>query len=314
MAERSGFFNSRQTGGSYDSTYNADDFSNVFRQFLGNGIMVTDEEAEENTVFDKTTCHGLKTDVGNKNIMVSSGWAFLNGYWYHNDGGMTIDVPSSYTNFKLLLSLDVAGREIRFVFMTWDGTEGSLQQTESEEIYELLIATGTRQADGTITNYTDRREKFITTSLKVVQNIANNVKESFKDRFYVFETSSSVSVQEEGVGVESIVDSVNLPAGFGNNDTSKVCVIFAGVEKQLTVDGKNKYTLRGAYNKEVLSYSSYGSGKIESYVSPSISGVENVVNRIVVPMRVYYNRDDYMKGDVSSVLTIYRRYVFLDLS
>lgn len=179
MAERSGFFNSQQTGGSYDRTYNAEDFSNVFRQFLGNGIMVTDEEAEDNTVFDKTTCNGLKTDVGNKNIMVSSGWAFLNGYWYHNDGGMTIDVPSSYTNFKLLLSLDVAGRVIRFVFMTWDGTEGSLQQTEAEEIYELLIATGTRQADGTITNYTDRRNKFITTSLKAIQNLVDNSVDKF---------------------------------------------------------------------------------------------------------------------------------------
>lgn len=179
MAERSGFFNAQQTGGSYDRTYSADDFSNVFRQFLGNGIMVTEEEAEENTVFDKTTCNGLKTDVGNKNIMVSSGWAFLNGYWYHNDGGMTIDVPSSYTNFKLLLSLDVAGREIRFVFMTWDGTEGSLQQTEAEEIYELLIATGTRQADGTITNYTDRREKFINTSLKAIQNLVDNTVDKF---------------------------------------------------------------------------------------------------------------------------------------
>lgn len=303
MAERSGFFNAQETSaGVYDRTYNAEDFSNIFKQFFGNGIMVSEEEINSNSIYDKTTCNGLKPTKSGNNVQINTGYAFINGYWYYNDEILTIPINSEGT---LVLEYSSSERKISLKIIT-----GNLQQ--NDDIYDISIAL--IQLSGTNYKVTDSRSQFITASIKAIQKIADNVKESYKDKFYVFETSSSVSVQEEGAGVESIVDSVNLPVGFGNNDISKVCVIFAGVEKQLTVDGKNKYTLRGAYNKEVLSYSSYGSDKIESYVSPSISGGENVVNRIVVPMRVYYNKDDYMKGNRTSVLTIYRRYVFLDLS
>lgn len=303
MAERSGFFNAQETSaGVYDRTYNAEDFSNIFKQFFGNGIMVNEDEINSNSIYDKTTCNGLKPTKSGNNVQINTGYAFINGYWYYNDEILTIPINSEGT---LVLEYSSSERKISLKIIT-----GNLQQ--NDDIYDISIAL--IQLSGTSYTVTDSRSQFITASLKAIQKIVDNVNESFKDKFYVFETSSSVSVQEEGVGIESIVDSVNLPAGFGNNDTSKVCVIFAGIEKQLTVDGEDKYTLRGAYNQEILSHSSYGSDKIVSYVSPSVSGVESVVNRIVVPMRVYYNRDDYMKGEASSVLTIYRRYVFLDLS
>ena len=307
MAERSGFFNAQETSeGVYDRTYNAEDFSNIFKQFFGNGIMVNEEEINSNSIYDKTTCNGLKPTKAGNNIQINTGYAFINGYWYYNDEILTIPINSEGT---LVLEFSISERKISLKIIT-----GNLQQ--NDDIYDISIAL--IQLSGTSYTVTDNRTQFITTSLKAVQNIADNVedsfKNSFKDRFYVFETSSSVSVQEEGTGVQSIVDSVNLPVAFGNNDISKVCVIFAGVEKQLTVDGVDKYTLRKAYNQEILSYNAYGADKIENYVSPSMSGVESIGNRIVVPMRVYYNRDDYMKGQNTSILTIYRKYVFLDLS
>lgn len=307
MSERSGFFNSQETSaGVYDRKYNEEDFSNIFKQFFGNGIMVSEDEINSNSIYDKTTCNGLKPIKAGNNIQINIGYAFINGYWYYNDEILTMPINSEGT---LVLEYSSSERKISLKIIT-----GNLQQ--NDDIYDISIAL--IQLSGTSYTVTDSRTQFITTSLKAVQNIADNVEgsfiDSFKDRFYVFETSSSVSVQGEGIGVQSIVDSVNLPVGFGNNDVSKVCVIFAGVEKQLTVDGENKYTLRKAYNQEILSYNAYGVDKIENYVSPSVSGVESVGNRIVVPMRVYYNRDDYMKGQNTSVLTIYRRYVFLDLS
>lgn len=175
MAERYGFFNARKiSGGEYDRIYNADDFSNIFRQFLGNGIMVTDEEAKNNVVFNKNTCSGLRTEVLEKNIMIQSGWAFINGYWYHNTGEKTIQPGSSMTNFKLVLRLDLYDREINTTFTPWDGTEEDLDIVETEETYEILLATGTRQEDGQIINYVDRREDFITTSLRAIQNLIDN--------------------------------------------------------------------------------------------------------------------------------------------
>lgn len=303
MAERSGFFNAQETSaGVYDRKYNEEDFSNIFKQFFGNGIMVSENEINSNSIYDKTTCNGLKPTKSGNNVQINTGYAFINGYWYYNDEILTIPINSEGT---LVLEYSSSERKISLKIIT-----GNLQQ--NDDIYDISIAL--IQLSGTSYTVTDSRSQFITTSLKAIQNITNNIKESFTDRFYVFETSSSVSVQGEGVGLESIIDSVNLPVGFGNGDVSKVCVIFMGIEKQLTVDGVDKYTLRKAYNQEILAYSGIGHSGIETYLNPSIIGAESVIDRIVVPMRIYYNKDDYKSGNTTSVLTIYRRYVFLDLS
>lgn len=168
MAERSGFFNSQQTGGSYDRTYSADDFSNVFRQFLGNGIMVTDEEAEENTVFDKTTCNGLKPSLsGTSNVQITPGFAFINGYWYHNDSITTKAIQSSWESRLLVLQFATATRQIALEFIPYTD---SLTQTDS--IYQIPIAS--IQRSGSAFTVTDIREDFITTSLKAIQNLIDN--------------------------------------------------------------------------------------------------------------------------------------------
>lgn len=168
MAERSGFFNAQQTGGSYDRTYSADDFSNVFRQFLGNGIMVTEEEAEENTVFDKTTCNGLKPSIsGTSSVQVAPGFAFVNGYWYHNDSILTKAIQSSWESRLLVLQFATATRQIALEFIPYTD---SLTQTDS--IYQIPIAS--IQRSGSAFTVTDIREDFITTSLKAIQNLIDN--------------------------------------------------------------------------------------------------------------------------------------------
>lgn len=168
MAERSGFFNAQQTSGSYDRTYSADDFSNVFRQFLGNGIMVTDEEAEENTVFDKTTCNGLKPSIsGTSSVQVAPGFAFINGYWYHNDSIATKAIQSSWESRLLVLQFATATRQVSLEFIPYTD---SLTQTDS--IYQIPIAS--IQRSGNAFTVTDIREDFITTSLKAIQNLIDN--------------------------------------------------------------------------------------------------------------------------------------------
>lgn len=168
MAERSGFFNSQQTGGSYDRTYNAEDFSNVFRQFLGNGIMVTDEEAEDNTVFDKTTCNGLKPSIsGTSNVQVAPGFAFINGYWYHNDSIASKAIQSSWESRLLVLQFATATRQITLEFIPYSDS-----LTQTEDIYQIPIALV--QRSGSVFTVTDTREDFITASLKAIQNLIDN--------------------------------------------------------------------------------------------------------------------------------------------
>lgn len=173
MSERSGFFNSQQTGGSYDRTYNAEDFSNVFRQFLGNGIMVTEEEAENNTVFDKTTCNGLKPSLsGTSNVQIAPGFAFINGYWYHNDSIASKAIHSSWESRLLVLQFATATRQITLEFIP---NTGSL--TQAENIYQIPIALV--QRSGSVFTVTDTREDFITASIKAIQNLVDNSVDKF---------------------------------------------------------------------------------------------------------------------------------------
>lgn len=236
-SEHSGFFNAQQTsGGEYDRTYDAEDFSNVFRQFLGNGIMITDEEAEKNTVFDKTTCGGLRTEASGNSIMYNDGWAFINGYWYHNSGGTEITPPSSVTNFKLVLALDLLGRRVETAFMQWDGTESDLDVTETEDIYEILLATGTRQANGTITNYTDRREKFINTSLRAVQNLIDNSVNKFYPVGSIYMSVNNVNPSQLFGGTWQSFGAGRVLVGVDPSQSEFNAVEKTGGEKAVTLN------------------------------------------------------------------------------
>lgn len=163
MAERSGFFNAQETSaGVYDRTYNAEDFSNVFRQFLGNGIMVSEEEINSNSVYDKTTCNGLKPTKSGNNIQMNTGYAFINGYWYYNDEILTIPINSEGT---LVLEYSSSERKISLKIIT-----GNLQK--NDDIYDISIAL--IQSSGTSYTVTDSRSQFITTNLKAIQNLTDN--------------------------------------------------------------------------------------------------------------------------------------------
>ena len=165
MAERSGFFNAQETSaGVYDRTYNAEDFSNVFRQFLGNGIMVSENEINSNSIYDKTTCNGLKPTKSGNNVQINTGYAFINGYWYYNDEILTIPINSEGT---LVLEYSSSERKISLKIIT-----GNLQK--NDDIYDISIAL--IQSSGTSYTVTDSRSQFITTNLKAIQKIANEIK------------------------------------------------------------------------------------------------------------------------------------------
>lgn len=258
MAERSGFFNSQQTGGSYDRTYSADDFSNVFRQFLGNGIMVTDEEAEENTVFDKTTCNGLKPSLsGTSSVQIAPGFAFINGYWYHNDSIATKAIQSSWESRLLVLQFATATRQITLEFIP---NAGSLTQTE--DIYQIPIALV--QRSGSVFTVTDTREDFITASLKVIQNITNKIKNSLSEypRIYEFhceaplkiETYSDANYPSVKVPLDIILDSGNymlhfefdIESNFGDSND------FSTVRLQLVCLDKNDAVVYSRYFEDLV--------------------------------------------------------------
>ena len=103
MAESSGFFeakwddtidNGDGTYGNWDRRYLADNFADYFKTFIGNGVFVS-------------PTNQLKVSSGSgMNLVVAAGWAFIKGYWYHNDADKTIVVPDFFARIECVFGRD----------------------------------------------------------------------------------------------------------------------------------------------------------------------------------------------------------------
>ena len=94
MAETSGFFQAmwddnlmnpttEEYTGWWDRSYIAKDFMEYFSLFVGNGVFAS-------------PTNQLKVVPGvGRSIVVSTGWAFINGGWYHNDSELSLALPAN---------------------------------------------------------------------------------------------------------------------------------------------------------------------------------------------------------------------------
>ena len=77
--EKSSFFNSV----SHDRTYKAEDWAEYFASFIGNGIFPVPST-------------GLQVVAGSgMNVTVRAGKAWINGYFYHNTGDLTVQLATA---------------------------------------------------------------------------------------------------------------------------------------------------------------------------------------------------------------------------
>lgn len=82
MAEQSGFFDAHLVDGVYDRVYLARSFAKYFASFIGNGVF--GGKLNDLLVKERTT--------PNMGIRVSSGQAWINGYWYENDTDLLLPI------------------------------------------------------------------------------------------------------------------------------------------------------------------------------------------------------------------------------
>lgn len=161
--ERSGFFNSKIVDGVRDRKYDATDYAEYFSTFISDGVFINPVNQLQ------------VVSNGGMNIVIKSGKAFIEGYWYYLDEDKEIELPVNTTgkemNIKIVVSLNRADRaitssyEVGSTFPVNDGTK-----------HELVIATIVVPASVTsITdaNITDRRKEeqycgFVTTLVKGV--------------------------------------------------------------------------------------------------------------------------------------------------
>lgn len=138
MAETSGFFQAEwdsslidpttgQGTGWWDRNYVAQQFANYFALFVGNGV------------FGSPTNQCKVIGGTGLTVVVTPGWAFINGFWYHNDSNLVLSVPSNTgvvnRNDSVRLRWVDSDRAIQAIYV-----EDSTTNTRTSTTYDLKLA------------------------------------------------------------------------------------------------------------------------------------------------------------------------------
>ena len=147
MAQTSGFFEAEwdaelyneetQTYGDWDRKYLAEQFARYFSKFVSTGVM--------NDVPNQ-----LKVSAGTgMNVIVSPGFAFINGFWYYNSEQLVLAVPLNETPSTRIDSVRVrwnAGtRSIDCIYVA-----GDITNVRSDLYYDLQVAQVSVEASASI--------------------------------------------------------------------------------------------------------------------------------------------------------------------
>lgn len=129
MAEKYGFFNAVETSsGTYDRTYNAEDFASYFSKFISNGVFV-----EPTDGLKVSAQSGLK-------VIVKAGSAYIDGYYYEltEDTTLAIQVnSSSYVQTdSVVVRLDKVNRK-----MSLELKRNNTSVSRTSTVKELQLAT-----------------------------------------------------------------------------------------------------------------------------------------------------------------------------
>lgn len=138
MAETSGFFQAmwddsltnpvtKENTGWWDRSYLAKEFMEYFALFIGNGVFAS-------PVNQLMVIPGV-----GRTVIVSTGWAFINGGWYHNDSELSLELAANGSSTNRVDSVRIrfsaADRKISAVVLN-----GETGVTRGDTIWDLEIA------------------------------------------------------------------------------------------------------------------------------------------------------------------------------
>ena len=138
MAETSGFFQgmwddslmnptTEEFTGWWDRAYVAKQFMDYFSLFVGNGVFVS------------PTNQLMVVPGAGRTVIVSTGWAFINGGWYNNDSELLVEIPANNSSTNRVDSIRVrysaADRKISVVLIS-----GETGVVRGDTIWDLEIA------------------------------------------------------------------------------------------------------------------------------------------------------------------------------
>lgn len=153
MAERSGFFNALNTGGEYDRTYNANDYTENLAVVVGSGVL----RSENNDL--KVTSNGDMT------LNVNAGRGWINGHWYINDSVKTLNVPTApsggarYDRVMLRLDNTLSRRVVSITYIEGEASNAPVKPApvRTDDIYDLVLADIYITANAVAVGVTDTR-------------------------------------------------------------------------------------------------------------------------------------------------------------
>ena len=112
MAEKSGFFNARETEeGTYDREYDAEQFAEYFANFISNGVYVNPTN-QLKVVFNNSPGKPFV-------VVVRKGKAYIDGYWYELTEDMEVTVPANTKSYAIkdviCCTLDKTKRKVSII-------------------------------------------------------------------------------------------------------------------------------------------------------------------------------------------------------
>lgn len=138
MAETSGFFQAmwddslknpttEEYTGWWDRDYTANQFMKYFSLFVGNGVFVS-------------PTNQLKVIPGTGlSVIITEGWGFINGAWYHNDSNLEVPLVTNGTSNNRVDSIRLryseSSRNISSAVFT-----GDTNLVRGETVYDLELA------------------------------------------------------------------------------------------------------------------------------------------------------------------------------
>lgn len=112
MAEKSGFFNARETEeGTYDREYDAEQFAEYFANFISNGVYVNPTN-QLKVVFNYSSSKPFV-------VVVRKGKAYIDGYWYELTEDMEVTIPANTKSYAIkdviCCTLDKTKRKVSII-------------------------------------------------------------------------------------------------------------------------------------------------------------------------------------------------------
>lgn len=135
MAIKSMFFNAVESGGTYDRTYNAEDFSSYLEKIVGNGVFP-----------NPSTSLQVRQSTG-MNVVVGAGHAWIDGHKIINTADTIFEVAAADTLLnridRVVFYIDYTNREMGIAIRkgTNASTPAAPAITRNNSLYEMSLAT-----------------------------------------------------------------------------------------------------------------------------------------------------------------------------